>query len=579
MNKAFYTLIRISFFLTVSVIIGACTDHSYDFDRTNPDVTLIGEDITLPLGNTGPLTIESVLGEKMADYFVSLEDGTCALQYKGKPVNFVFDELKNIDGATPFQRFCDFPISYDFQFLTKPENVSFDTQGEADLTPYIPSKVNVPSMSKSLDVSVTGLPTQLASLKAITLSTKSRVEITVSVPDCPFTSGTIIPDLTFDMGNFMESEDFPGGIIKISSPLTSGNGYSATTSIQLHRFALDPKYFNPDDHSLNVNASLKFSGTCSVSQPRTNRDRYAKAPKDIKLNVTVILREIACKEIEGSFSYSRRQQVTFPMSDFASGMMEKLSDDTRFEFLDPTILLDIESNITIPISAQLELAARQKKSTYAQVKGIPILFPVADPGAYASTRYRMSKNPAKVPGEDPIALDFTELLSRIPDDLLITANASTLSDKTAVLRIGENYRVSVSPQIIIPLSFGSETKVVIQDKVSLPEQMGSMFQKNSLRIMGEIENGFPLQLAFSLVMVDEAGVPLTETARQTLAADATSNIDLTLTTLSGVDPTKLTSAILSFEAEGSSGGRSVKIDDAIQARLYAVIPGGYHLSL
>ena len=579
MKNVFYTLIRTSLSLAVSVLIGACTDHSYDFERTNRDITLIGKDIILPLGNTGPLTIESVLGEKMADYFVSLEDGTCAIQYKGNPVNFVFDELKNIDGAAPFQRFCDFPINYDFPLLTKPENVPFDTQGEVDLTPYIPSKIDVPSMSKSLGVSVTGLPAQLASLKSITLTPKSRVEITVSIPDCPLTGGTITPDLSFDMGNFMESEDFPGGIIKITAPLTSGNAYSATTSIQLHRFALDPKSFNPADHSLNVNASLKFSGICSVTQARTNRDRYTKAPKDIKLHVTVIMREIACKEIEGSFSYSRRHQVTFPMGDFAAGMTEKLSDDTRFSFSDPTILLDIESNITIPISAQLELAARQKKSTYAEVKGIPMLFPVANPGASASKRYRMSKNPAHISGEEPIALDFTSLLTRIPDDLIITANASTLSDRTAVLRIGENYRVSVSPQIIIPLSFGPDTKIALQDKVPLPEQLGSMLQKNSLRIMGEIENGFPLQLAFSLVMVDEAGVPLTETARQTLAAGATSNIELTLTTLPEVDPTKLTSAILSFEADGISEGRPVKTDDAIQASLYAVIPGGYHLSL
>lgn len=579
MKNTFNTLIRISLSLAVSLIVGACTDHSYDFERTHPDVTLIGKDITLPLGNTGPLTIESVLGEKMADYFVSLEDGTCAIQYKANPVNFVFDELKNIDGAAPFQRFCDFPISYDFPLLTKPENIPFDPQGEADLTPYLPGKIDVPSMSKSLSVSVTGLPAQLASLKSITLTPKSRVEITVSIPDCPLSSGTITPDLSFDMGNFMESEDFPGGIIKITDPLTSGNAYSATTSIQLHRFALDPKSFNPADHSLNVNASLKFSGSCSVAQAKTNRDRYAKAPKEIKLHVTVIMREIACKEIEGAFSYSRRHQVTFPMGEFAAGMTEKLSNDTRFDFLDPTILLDIESNITIPISAQLELAARQNKSTYAEVKGIPILFPVADPGAYASKRYRMSKNPAQVSGEEPVALDFTSLLSRIPDDMIITANASTLSDRTAVLRIGENYRVSVSPQIIIPLSFGPETKVAIQDKVALPEQLGSLFQKNSLRIIGEIENGFPLQLAFSLVMVDEEGTPLTEMARQTLAAGATSDIELTLATLPGVDPTKLTSAILSFEADGIPESRPVKTDDTIQARLYAVIPDGYHLSL
>ena len=579
LNKLDHIPARASLVIALCCMAWACTDHDYDFDRTDPDITLLGEDVFIPLGQTGPLTVESLLGEKMADFLVPLEDGTCAIQYKGKAVNFVFDELKNIDGAAPFQRFVDFPISYDFALFSKPENPSFNAQGVADLSGSIPGQIELQNLSRSLDVSITGLPAQLASLKAITLTQKSRIEITVSVPDCLLTGGTVTPDLTFDMGSFFESDDFPEGLIKIDTPLTSGNGYSATTTIQLHKFALDPDSFNPADHTLSVNASLKFSGTCAVSQPRTDRDHHAKAPKDAKLHVTVIMRDIACKEIEGTFDYSRKSQVTFQLGDLSAGMTDKLNSDVRFDFLDPTILLDIESNITIPISGQLELAARQNKVKYAEVKGIPVIFPVAAPGASASKRIRLAKDPATNPGEDPIALDFTSLLSKIPDDLLITANASTLRDRTATLRIGENYKVSISPQIIIPLYFGPETKVSLSSTVALPARLGAMIQKNSFQVKGTIDNGFPLQLSFSLVMVDEDGTALTETVRQTLAADASNDIELTLAKLPGADPTRLASAILSFEADGIPESRPVKTDDAIQANLHIVIPGGIHVTL
>lgn len=557
----------------------ACTDHDYDFDPTGRDITLLGEDVSFPLGQTGPLTVQDLLGEKMAPFLAPLEDGTCAIQYKGKAVSFAFDELRNIDGAAPFQRFCDFPISYDFALFTRPENPAFDARGEADLSGSVPGTVQLQNLSKSLDLSISGLPAQLASLKSLSLSQKSRIEITVSVPDCPFISGTVTPDLTFDMGSFFESDDFPGGLIKIASPLTGGNGYSATTTIQLHKFALDPDCFNPADHTLTVSASLKFGGTCAISQPRTSRDRHAKAPKDVKLHVTVIMRDIACQEIEGTFDYARKSQATFALGDLSAGLMDKLDADVRFDFLDPAILLDLESNITIPISAQLELAARQNKVKYAEVKDIPFEFPVPAPGTTAKKRLRLAKDPATVPGEEPFALDFTSLLARIPDDILITANAATRSDRTAVLRIGENYRVTVSPQIIIPLSFGPDTKVALQNTVSVPAQLGTLIRKNTFQVKGVIDNGFPLQLAFSLVMVDGDGAALTETVRQTLAADAASDISLTLTGLPGADLSRLASAVLSFEAEGIPDGRPVKTDDAVQVSLHAVIPGGIHLEL
>lgn len=578
MKKVPVTLARVFLSIALAGMTVACTDHAYDFDRTDRDVTLLGEDISIPLGQSKPLTIEALLGEKAADYIVPLEDGTCAIQYKGKAVSFSFDELKNIDGAAPFQRFCDFPINYDFSLFNKPEKPSFDANGEADLSASIPRRIQLQTKTTSMDVNVTSLPAQLASLDAITLTSKSRIEITVSVPDCLLTSGTITPDLSFEMGNLFVSDDFPGGIIKIDTPLSKGNGYTATMSIPLHKFALDPDTFNPADHSLSLNAIMKFSGTCTVSQPRTDRDRYGKAPAEAKLHVTAVMKDIACKEIEGKFDYSRRSQVSFSLGDLSAGLMDKLNEDVRFDFLDPTILLDFESNVSIPVTSSLELAARQNKVKYAEVRNIPVSIPVASPGSSVSRRFRFSKNPAHNPGEEAVALDFTSLLSRIPDDMLITTNVSTLKDRKSVLRIGDNYRVTVTPQLIIPLYFGPGLKVAVRDTVALPASLGEQIQKNTFQLEGEIDNGFPLQLSFSLVLADEDGAALTEAVRQTVAADTSTDIAIVLTRLPGADLSRLASAVLSFEVDGIPDSRPVRTDDAIQARLHLVVPGGFHLT-
>lgn len=577
MKKIPLTLNRVFLFIVFAGMTLACTDHAYDFDRTDGDVTLLGEDISIPLGQTGPLTIQSLLGEKMADYLVPLEDGTCAIQYKVNPVNIVFNELKNIDGAAPFQRYCDFPMSYDFALFNKPDKPSFNARGEADLSAFIPALIDLQGLTRSLDFSISGLPSQLASLKSITLTQKSRIEVTVSIPDCILTGGTVIPELSLDMGNLFTNDYFPDGIMKVKPTLNSGNGFSATTSLALNKFVLDPDSFNAADHSLALSSIVKFTGICAVSDPKTDRDHYSAAPKQAMLHVTITLKDIACKEIEGSFDYSGRSQVTFQMGDLAAGLSDDLKENIRFDIVDPTILLDVESNITIPFSAKIDMAARQNKTKYAEVKNIPVSFPVAAPGSSASKRFRFSKNPPQNPGEESVALDFTSLLSRIPDDMLLTTNVTTLSDRTAVLRLGENYRVSISPNIIIPLYFGPDTKVAVTDTLAL-SSVGSLIRNNTFHIAGEIDNGFPLKFSLSLVMVDEDGAALTETVRQTIAADAASDISLSLAKLPGADPTRITSAILSFEADGIAESRPIKEDDAIRANLHFVVDGGIHLT-
>ena len=572
-------LTRVFLFIVFAGLTLACTDHAYDFDRTDGDVTLLGEDISIPLGQTGPLTIKSLLGEKMADYLVPLEDGTCAIQYKVNPVNIAFNELKNIDGAAPFQRYCDFPMNYDFALFNKPDKPSFNANGEADLSASIPALIDLQGLTRVLDFNISGLPAQLASLKSITLTQKSRIEVTVSIPDCLLTGGTVTPELSLDMGNLFVSADYPDGVMKIKPTLNSGNGYSATTSLSLSKFVLDPKSFNAADHTLALSSIVKFTGICAVSEPRTDREHHSAAPKQAMLHVTLTLRDIACKEIEGSFDYSGRSQVTLQLGDLAAGLSDNLKETIRFDVIDPTILLDVESNITIPFSAKIDMAARQNKAKYAEVKNIPVAFPVASPGSSASKRFRISKNPPQNPGEESIALDFTSLLSRIPDDMLLTTNVTTRSDRTAVLRLGENYRVSISPKLIIPLYFGPDTKVAVSDTLALSSQLGSLIRNNTFHVAGEIENGFPLKFSLSLVLVDEDGTALTETVHQTIAADAASDISLSLAKLPGADPTRIKSAILSFEADGVPESRPIKEDDAIQANLHFVIDGGIHLTL
>ena len=111
----------------------ACVTHAYDFDRLEHAVTLGGDAMVVPLVNTGALTIEDLVGDKLDEYLLLNEDRTYSLSYDSEPFSFTFDELKDYDTSGPFRRYIDYPISYGFDLFAKPADLPFDDEGKADL--------------------------------------------------------------------------------------------------------------------------------------------------------------------------------------------------------------------------------------------------------------------------------------------------------------------------------------------------------------------------------------------------------------------------------------------------------------
>ena len=65
--------------LLAMAVLTACVNHSYDFDKLEHAVTLGGDELVLPLVNTGQLTVEDLVGDKLGDYLVLNEDRSYAL--------------------------------------------------------------------------------------------------------------------------------------------------------------------------------------------------------------------------------------------------------------------------------------------------------------------------------------------------------------------------------------------------------------------------------------------------------------------------------------------------------------------
>ena len=558
----------------------ACVDKSYDFDQVERAVTLGGEELVVPLVNTRQLTVKDLAGERLESYLELTEEGTYRLSYDSTPFRFDFDELRDYDTSGPFRRYVDVPINYAFNLFNKPSSLSFDEKGEAVLDGLVPADVKLPNLSKTALISVPRLPEELVDVKSITLSEDSHFEVTISLPDCLFTEGTLTPDFNVDLSEFFESNDAVDGMLHFDTPLNESNGYSVTRDYNLHKVVFDPRDFDPSTHTLMLHATVRVNGKCHFSGLKTTRERYNEVPATTRLLVQVILRTVDCVAFVGSYDYTVSNIST---SVDVKGMMDGFKDvfetsDFSLQLTDPEILLDVTTNVPIPTRAHVDLTAWEGRIHYAEIKDILIDFPYAEPGSNIRHGIRLAGEAKHEEGIDDIIVDFSKLISRIPDEIKVNASASTIPDRIAEVRFGNTYFIDMQPTLRIPFAFGPETHVSLRDTIAMPAELGNILKDNTVVLSGEITNTLPLDVDMDLVMINDAGIMVTEAVTQHIAANGSSNINIPLKNMVEDGIESLSKAVISFRVQGTDDTRPIKADDYLQATLRARVPGGYHFT-
>ena len=559
----------------------ACVNHSYDFDAVEKDITIGGENLSLPLASTAQMTVSDLLGDRLGDLISVGSDGFYALHYQSDPISFTFDGLKDYDGSGPFRRYINFPISYDFPFFSKPTRTPvFDEDGVADLTGYLPAKVSLGNMSKSASLSVPRLPDELVGVSSITLSDDSRFRLTLSIPDCMLTEGTVTPDLNIDLSEFFESTDEVDGILKFDTPLTPENNFTASKEFHLHKVVFDPKNFNPQTHTLMLKAGVSFNGSCTLTGLKTDREHFANAPATTPLQISVIFLKANCVAVEGQYDYKISDiSSTINFSDVVAELAEKLGDsDFSIELSDPEILLDVNTNITIPTKANLSLQARKNRSRYAEINNILINFPYAEPGKSVQRRIRIARTPLEEEGVDNVLVDLNKLVSRIPDEIQVSVAASTRKEMTAELRLGEVYSIAAYPSLRIPLAFGASTKLTFRDTLPISESLARLIRENAVQLTGTLTNTLPIQIDMNLVLADDTGKTVADPITQKISAESTSDISLPIKKRSGDAINGLSQAFLTFQVSGITQSRPIRANDFVQAQLGIRLPEGYRIT-
>lgn len=551
----------------------SCVDHAYDFQNTDTDAVIASDGISVPLGSTKQMTVESLFGKSLGDAVSKKADGSYLIHYDANTFSADISGLNNIEANLPIGDASN-PINAIVWLFDKPAvDLSLYPEERVDLSDYMDLSGKLRNHVETIHVAISDIPKEIAAIKNMTLAPGATLKVSVSIPDCLLTEGTISPDVKIDLGELLNLSGIADNVLKINDiVLSPENNYFAQVSYPVQSILFDPDDFDAEAHSLGLNADIKVSGSYVIQQPATTKERYLESPYDNSLVVAFEVTGASIATVTGSFDYKTSQvKYSYNLGDFAGKLG---SDDAVLDFANPSILLDIQGMLGIPVNAHLTIVGLKKGATVGpEPKDMLIELPVAKDGSI-SKKVTIAKN-----GDIPY--DLSALLRANPDAIEFRIYAETDKTKSGTISKEGKYSLDLTPHIDIPLAFGPELRLNFRDTVAIPPTVGSLLKNNTLKLSGDAIHTLPLSLRFGFVMTDDAGNAITSPANTPdITAGQKTSFELSQSASSPSAAERISKAILTFNLSASDYGVALNANQTIQLdNLKIALPDGYHLSL
>lgn len=538
-----------------SLIAVACPMTDPDNPRptpTPPTPSPTNDSTTVSISATRKIGATDLFNGDMAKLLTLESDGTYAFSFEGEPFPMTIDGLKNYDGGRPFRKYCNFPISYNFNLGAKPSVPTGASYGEFDLSTVMPATVNLGSRSKGKTLYAPALPEGMKYVESITLTEDSRVSVTLSLLSSPFTGGTVTPSFSVDMRKFFESSDAEDGFLNFDAPLSKENNWTYTKIFHLTGAVFEPEKYDPSTQTLTIDARIGLSGTVAYTDMKATRSSLADADDTMLLNVTVVLYDVACETITGKFDYKSKEQTsTLDMHGLTAAAAKTIDASNA------TIRLDMTNNMPIPTRSTASLTTKRSRRTIGKAEGIVIEAPAASGDNVASGSRTLNSSDTGI----------AKLLTEAPDELIVSGFAATDPEVLTTLSLGGSYVNTLQPSVQIPLSLNKNFGAEVQEKLTAPAELKTALKKGPASLTGEVSNSLPLAATMTVKMVDADGAVLTSETSMDVPAGATVPVSMEVRNIAGEGIDRLANTIVTFKFTGTDNPRPIKQTDGIQADL------------
>ena len=570
----------------VAVGAASCVDENYDLSKLNTEITVGGDSLTVPVGETAKLTMKDLLGDQAISYLQTDTDGsykiTVSDQMGGSSSMPAINTSLDLGGLAPNVEIEVFDLTPYVAY------VSGLPEAEYSLATYVSTITDpVPVDTNIRVILALDLPEGVVDLSKVKFTNASKMTISLSVPDCPLTDGELNPDITVDFSSLLTIAG--GGSINLSElKLNKANSYQASKQYSVQELNIAAGDFNANLHKLSLDKKITVQGNASVSDPKTTPSTIAASGK-LKVKVAVTLSNLEIDQVEAKVAYDLAgQNTTVELDDLTGAFGDKL--EVTLDLYNPYMKFDITTNLGIPANVQATLVPWKDNApkTANQIQVNLAMDPAPSATQTSTMKYYIAThNEGRPDGYTYVAADISSLIKMLPDSVQVSFAVATDPTQTAVLEPAATYNFNVAYEVGVPLQVGSDFRLALRDTLEIGSVGKYIALADEAAITGSAENSLPLNLKLKVTFADDNNnlIALATAAEQTLAAGKadgsanTTQLDLKVKFSDKEAAKSVTKVILAFEATSGGLTRAVKETDYVKAKIAAGLRGGITLDL
>lgn len=438
-----------------------------------------------------------------------------------------------------------------------------------------------------LDIlSAKDVPAELVSLGEIELD-EAFINISLDASALPdLGSAKLSVDLAVDLPDMIQAEGADAaGNLTLSGEINEKG-----------QIVLDPVKVNALDLTgMDIRNGIKdvlvIDGTVKLSEASLDLDKWLA--KDLEIEFNASLKDIKIARLSGNVDYKVDPVVeAVDLSDFTSALGD-MGADANFDFNHAHLALEVTTNLSIPVEAEIELVPYYNGKADAS-KAVPatlLLQPAESADQIQVSKFWLADNDDRMPsGYTFVEADLLGIINEMPEKLEFRLNAATDPERESVLEPSADYMLTALYLFELPLEFGEEFDITYKTEIpEIPAILGSLLsQGTKVKLAGEIVNSLPLGLDLRFNFLDKNGnvVPLAEgcgvqkiSPCNLDASASTTPLDIVLALKEGTTA-EIASLELEFNANAAGvAGIPVKEDAYLQAVLQLVLPEGLTIDL
>ena len=573
------------FSVVLTMLFSSCVREDYNLNRPL-DLTMQvgGDSLSLPLGFTERLTMDSLLGEEsLSDILMVNEAGEYVLSLDTLSISEEIDEVPVraflLDSIGTLQKF-------DVQMSVPVESASVSPRTVAEAT----GMAGDVYQEIQLDFEFNGISKEVHELHYMYFVEKTRVRVLFDLTGVPdqIDLSRVRPELILQL-----PEEF-----YINDPLVDENNRIQVQSFNAGagRFQFDFSLDGLDlsktdlkDGKLHYTSVLTLSGKLVLTEDpvsSTLPDRKSGTEFTLKSQLRYSVVNLAPSRVKGVFSLSiPAQRLSVEL-----GQMPDMftAPDAVLDFARPRILIDLSTNTGVVIDARLRIVPVYGASPDVSMMQQALLhIPAGEVDRMHAYRFWLAKDREDMPEDCLFAeMDVSAFLKHMPDSLQVWVDVSTDTDQIHEYVFGQPsvLRARIRPEV--PLVFGPELNIPYDDTISgLGDKIASLLDGNQMEVIAEVTNSLPLAIRIGLELLDSDGavIPAATTGEQVIrACDDRQQAQLSVVSfgfsgrddvLQGKDVASLR-LVCSLRSDEKSAGLPVLQTSYFQAKLKAKFEGG-----